>query len=237
MKVFQTKFADGLSAHKQLFREGKLMRGDFPVETWGQLPQRIAEWAIGELQESSGNATTPVWGAPLVWVWKHTFHPKKPKKSLATLVRPSVLVGLTKLYKKIWGKEPEIRVVPRLEGVSPAALPLYGKEFESGRFKVSLLKEVKQGSVLVGTFANLTGSVMWFEKGEYCGASHADRTMKLELICNDENWFVSVTEPSTCVYEGVFGTPIACTGEQVKEVKGYKLKKLEQMAEFFHIPS
>jgi flagellar motor switch/type III secretory pathway protein FliN len=195
----------------------------------------VVAWALDAFEKSGTRSPTPVWAGPLIWVWNHTFHPRKPEKSFGEVVIPPVIKVLRKLSAVLPGAGSSLGFVRRLHDVPVEVLPLYGETFEVGRYKLSMLNEVKQGDILIGTFANLTSGVMWFDGGDHCEPINAKRTLKLELICNDENWFVSVNEPSTCAYEGVFATPIACFEAETKKFDGYKLKKLEEMAKFFHI--
>jgi hypothetical protein len=230
--ILTEKFKRGNSERKKLHSAGKSMIAGSSSGS----ALRFVSWAIGalEIRQSQDDRPAPVWAGPFIWVWRVTFRPRKPRETLSSVVAP-VLVKDLKRLQAFFAVNPDAVDVHAVKDLEPAAVALYGKEFESKGFKLSFLKEVQQRKISVGTFANFTGDVIYFHKGEHCDAINADRSFKLTMICNDENVLMSVQEPSTCVYEGVFATPIACKGTQDAGIAGYKLKRLEKMAEEFGV--
>jgi hypothetical protein len=129
----------------------------------------------------------------------------------------------------------KLALVEALKMVTPAAAVLYGKTFTWDAYTLKFMKHVKQRGIVAGRFANMTGNVMWFDGGEHCWKTDAGRTFKLDLVCSDENELLSASEQSTCVHEGMFATPIACSGTEADGVENWKLKKLERFAQFLRI--
>jgi hypothetical protein len=123
-----------------------------------------------------------------------------------------------------------------MANVTSAAAPLYGKPFTSGGFKLKFLKKIKQRDTLIGRFANVTNTTMYFDNGEHCWKTDAGRTFELQLVCNEENVFMEATEPTICVYKGTFGTPIACTETSADGVEELSLKKLERLMDELGLP-
>ena len=59
---------------------------------------------------------------------------------------------------------------------------------------------------------------MKFENGVTCWQGPA-RSLNIKFVCGKENQFLSVEEPSKCVYTGEFSTPAACTDEMAAELE------------------
>jgi hypothetical protein len=176
----------------------------------------------------------PNWATPFLWLWRQTFRAKASRRSFVFVARRSLARDLQKLRgrleKRLGSRQAMLDATKR---APIAAATLYSKKFQSGEFKLSFLKRIRQEKIIVGKFANVTGNVMFFDGGEHCRAVDGPRVFRLELVCSDENRFVSAKEPTTCVYEGVFSTPIACTDE--KDVDSLTLKKLERLAASLNI--
>jgi protein kinase C substrate 80K-H len=57
-------------------------------------------------------------------------------------------------------------------------------------------------------------SKMIYENGGHCWNGPA-RSLKVSLVCGEDEFIVSVQEPATCVYEMEFMTPLACSLDAV----------------------
>jgi hypothetical protein len=180
---------------------------------------------------------TPRWGKRIKEVWRWTFMPKeKPERpplleTMARLFAADLKKFLAILQKKV-GRADLVSVMQKL---TPAAAPLYGKPFSSGSFQLKFLKKIKQRETLIGRFANITNNTMYFDNGEHCWKTDAGRTFELQLVCSEENVFLEAAEPTTCIYKGVFGTPIACTANGTDGVDQLSLKKLEKLMDELHL--
>jgi hypothetical protein len=98
------------------------------------------------------------------------------------------------------------------------------------------MKKVKHNETLIGRFANLTGNVMYFDGGENCSETNEFRTFELNLVCSDDNAFLSASAPTNCAYRGVFGTPIACNRTSADSLETVSLKKLEKLMTVLNLP-
>lgn len=76
----------------------------------------------------------------------------------------------------------------------------------------------KHSSVKLGKFTTFSignnndpnsKTVMMFEKGQSCWQGPA-RSLKVIFECSSQHDIESVSEPSTCTYEMIFKTPLAC---------------------------
>lgn len=74
------------------------------------------------------------------------------------------------------------------------------------------LKDLKQDSVKVGKFEkwNENYTKMFFNNGDRCW-NGPQRSAEIALVCGVEDKLISMDEPSKCVYQGVFSTPLMCT--------------------------
>jgi hypothetical protein len=201
-----------------------------------------AEGLAGRLRLSLGTAVLGPWLAGQLFAAGALGPDEAPAarsvrdgRRLAAVVGDALLPGLRRLLARAAGGAPPLPDAPALDGVDPAAVALFGREFESGVFRLSFLREVRQRETLLGAFRNATPAEMWFDGGDHCDAVNASRSFRLRLTCNDESAFMSVREPATCVYEGVFASPIACNGTEATDIAEYKLKRLEKMAQEFRI--
>jgi hypothetical protein len=196
-----------------------------------RIPLGLLSRVAGRLQPGDDAAlpAVPEWAAGVAWVWQRTFNARASRRPFVFVARGSLARDLQRLQegleKRLGSKRAMLEAMKR---APLAAATLYAKKFRSGEFKLSFLKRIRQNAILVGKFANISGSVMLFDGGEHCWATDRPRAFRMELVCSDENEFVSTKEPTTCVYEGVFATPIVCTDE--KDVESLKLKNLEQLA-------
>jgi len=57
-------------------------------------------------------------------------------------------------------------------------------------------------------------SKMFYENGGHCW-NGPSRSLKVSLVCGEDEFIVSVQEPATCVYEMEFMTPLACSLDAV----------------------
>jgi hypothetical protein len=235
------KYRRGREERDRLVKLGKsLLASSTKPNTFFMVPIRV----LGFLAHACGRVTdtksmissVPRLARPFSAVWKWTFQPRRQRKSFWRMCQKSLATDLKRLQStllKMAGSK--LALVEPLKTVTPAAAVLYGKKFAWDAYTLKFLKHVKQRGLVAGKFANLTGNVMWFDNGERCWKTDAGRTFKLDLVCSDENELLLASEPSTCVHEGTFATPIACSGTEGDRLENWKLKKLEQLAQFLNI--
>jgi hypothetical protein len=242
IKNFSEKFSRGFVNRQNLLQKSReLVESTLNRRLTFQLPIRILESVLKGLEENDSalpnvSLEYPSWSKPVVKIWRFTFRPREMRYSFGQVLRRSAVQDIKSLVE--WASEKfERNNVYRLmeeRKVTAAAAPLYGKKYQNGGFTLTFLQEIKQEEVLVGRLANMTDSLIWFDNGDRCWKTDNGRAFKLELICNDRNTFLSASESSTCVYEGVFATPIACT--QTAQFDNYTLKALEKLAAIYKLP-
>eukprot|EP00798_Chlamydomonas_sp_ICE-L_P030837 gene30837-35876_t len=71
-------------------------------------------------------------------------------------------------------------------------------------------------------------SAATFTNGEPCGDQHPDRSLLVQFECGTEDRLHGSSEASTCVYEIIFATPLACTSAHVQE----RLDQLQVLEDF-----
>jgi hypothetical protein len=242
IQAFTTKFRNGFVERDRLLIHGKeLMHSSFTRRFFWQFPVRLLALIDEglEMQDAAPfnrSQAYPAWGRPLISLWKFTFCAREPEYSFGQVFRKSVITDLKSLANWLFEKFRKPTLSELLKGVTPAAAPLIGQAYREGGFHLTFLQEIKQEGLLLGKFVNLTGDVMWFDGGDQCWKTEAPRAFRLELVCNDENVFLAASESSPCVYEGVFATPLLCNSTHTVGIDGYKLKRLEQMAELYKLP-
>jgi hypothetical protein len=241
IQTFITKFKQGFQERDRLLIEGKeLVERSFNQQTILQLPVRLLALicdGLGMEDETPFNRSQayPSWAGPLVSLWKRTFNARNPRYTFGQVLRKAVIADLKKLSDWLFEKFRTPTLIEILNGVTPAAAPLRGRTYQTGEFQLTFLQKIKHGGLLLGKFANFTGDVMWFDGGDRCWKTESPRAFKLELLCNDENVFLSASESSTCVYEGIFATPLVCNSTEYIGIDNYKMKRLEAMAELYKL--
>lgn len=58
---------------------------------------------------------------------------------------------------------------------------------------------------------------MNFDNGQYCHA-FGERKASVDIICSSRNALISASEPSTCSYQLLFESPLACTSKYAQMV-------------------
>uniref|UniRef100_K3X1Z1 Glucosidase 2 subunit beta n=1 Tax=Globisporangium ultimum (strain ATCC 200006 / CBS 805.95 / DAOM BR144) TaxID=431595 RepID=K3X1Z1_GLOUD len=100
------------------------------------------------------------------------------------------------------------------------------KKIEKYTYKLCAFRDVKQDYTLLGKW-EAWGSAdngdkdyarMQFIKGQKCW-NGPERSVQVRLACGQENEIVSVDEPSTCVYEMLLQTPLACTQDVLAQAQ------------------
>jgi hypothetical protein len=82
-------------------------------------------------------------------------------------------------------------------------------------------------SILEETETSITFS---YEKGTHCDVTNKERKSNVTLICDKEERFETINEPSTCIYALFIRSPLACNpGLKLGGVKSYfeEYKKLK----------
>lgn len=77
------------------------------------------------------------------------------------------------------------------------------------------MNTVKQNTVLIGKYEKFQDNTLYYTKGDKCW-NGPQRSISVKLECGSDNIIKSVSEPSTCVYEMIFITPIVC--KDIKQV-------------------
>jgi hypothetical protein len=117
-------------------------------------------------------------------------------------------------------------------GPDDAYAALYDKCFsqqvQQYTYEVCMFRDAKQkegGATNIGNWGHWGGaddgrpySVMHYTGGSSCW-NGPTRTLKVALQCGLDEFVVSVQEPSKCVYEMEFQTPLACSAEEVAAAK------------------
>lgn len=84
------------------------------------------------------------------------------------------------------------------------------EDIDKYKYEICFMKTVKQDSLLMGNFDHREGNNTFiYLHGEKCW-NGPERSVKVEVVCGIENKIVNVVEPSTCVYEMKFETPVIC---------------------------
>ena len=115
------------------------------------------------------------------------------------------------------------------DNASAAFIPMINKEFSQGIYKLVFMNNLKQSTILVGTFTKFENFAMLFDGGDYCDVVKANRTGQVKLVCWNENKLLEFREPRTCYYESVFATPAACGEENIKRMKMLGKDELESL--------
>ena len=110
----------------------------------------------------------------------------------------------------------------------PEYLPLFGKEYSiEGDHTAILFKEMKQSWTSCGKFKEFSNGVVKFASGSHCWQTKSGRTTQMRLVCSSENKFISMIEASTCAYEAVFASPVACTDDDLNSLANKTLPELQ----------
>ena len=103
----------------------------------------------------------------------------------------------------------------------------FSKQVQQYEYEVCLFRSAKQteggSSQNLGTWGrwNTEGdaySIMTYDNGGSCWNGPA-RSMKVTLVCGEDEFVVSVQEPRTCEYEMELMTPLACTPEKAQQAR------------------
>ena len=103
----------------------------------------------------------------------------------------------------------------------------FSKQVQQYEYEVCLFRSAKQteggSSQNLGTWGrwNAEGdaySIMTYDNGGSCWNGPA-RSMKVTLVCGEDEFVVSVQEPRTCEYEMELMTPLACTPEKAQQAR------------------
>ena len=108
----------------------------------------------------------------------------------------------------------------------------FSKQVQQYEYEVCLFRSAKQkeggSSQNLGTWGrwNAEGdaySIMTYDNGGSCWNGPA-RSMKVTLVCGEDEFVVSVQEPRRCEYEMEFMTPLACTPEKAQQARDELIK-------------
>lgn len=78
------------------------------------------------------------------------------------------------------------------------------------KYEICFMKTIKQDSVLMGNYDHReNNNIYYYLHGEKCW-NGPERSVKVEVVCGIENKILNVAEPSTCIYEMKFQTPVIC---------------------------
>lgn len=86
---------------------------------------------------------------------------------------------------------------------------------KSGKYNYNhcFFKSVDQDGTNIGHYNRTEDNVIYYTEGAQCW-NGPKRSCKVILECGDDNNVIDVREPSTCVYEMIFKTPLACSEDK-----------------------
>ncbi|TMW66180.1 hypothetical protein Poli38472_003945 [Pythium oligandrum] len=185
--------------------------------------RRLAGGSVNEAYKSTIWAGRVVWDAPIV-AYNYLFPAVDPELTLpeAESLRKALREiedDIAKLQKRRETQEADLKFD---FGPDHAYYALKDqcieKKVEKYDYKFCAFKDVRQDQLSLGNWEGYGKStedttdhnVMRFTRGRKCW-NGPERSANVQLVCGETNELVSVDEPSTCVYDIVVQTYLACT--------------------------
>lgn len=161
-------------------------------------------------------------------IWTKTFSPSENRKNIFPPLSTALSKDLNRLKTFIISHF-QLELANLSEIVVPEALPLYNEEYTHSEYTLRFLRDIRQPHNLVGLFQKISNDTMYFDHGDHCWKTNRGRNIELQLICHDKNGLVRVEEPETCVYRGVFASPIGCSEGDLKYLEESNTTELEEL--------
>jgi protein kinase C substrate 80K-H len=246
-------YESGLSDREALRQEGThLLEGIEMRKAGHRNATADLEWRLEMaehapvIEDDSGDGRHPIdftspglssfWRAAFVRTWRTTFVPiegdnpysQAPISELEKSQRTHDLrSSMRESERKLESEENLGRFAeqdPPMEFV-----PLYGKEFASGEFRMQFGVNLMQGSTLLGNYKGVADGVMKFENGQYCREFRKSRSAVMKLGCGNETKLLSVVETGQCEFVARSVSPVACDREQIGALETLALPELERL--------
>ena len=115
--------------------------------------------------------------------------------------------------------------------IAPQYIPLYGKEFSDGDFKLKIFKDFKQDYTSIGRYEKTVNNTIFMESGSYCWQTQSSRKSEIKLVCWSDNKLINTVEASQCEYKSIFATPAACTKEDINNLNNKTVPELLEIKE------
>jgi hypothetical protein len=174
----------------------------------------------------------PSWRQQIRKLWQITFKSEIEEEPLIKSLGFALRKDLHRWQKHLNSTVKELEGRIWAEKVMPGTGRLYGQEFEKGDFRLKFWRTIRQKSILVGRFVNMTGSTVYFDNGDFCLQGNHTRFFKLHMVCGGADEFTQVAESPVCEYSGVFVSPYVCQKGTVfaDVLEKLKLKHLKKEA-------
>ena len=117
----------------------------------------------------------------------------------------------------------------KFENISKGYLTMIENKYELDDFKFDFLNEITKSYDNIGRFQSFDGNVIKMGDGDYCWQESSSKRTEIYPICYNESKLIRVIEASPCSYKAWFGTPSACSSDDIEKIKSLSLEELQNL--------
>lgn len=234
LKILTQKYQEGISKRQKMKEEGlrfasncdkKMAYFRKPINFLQSLSDRLLK--INFAPASNENNASSFKNI-ITKIWRITFDPPKDRKAFLPELAKSASHDINEIIHILSKKLGKYAKASNITQTTlPETLSLFDEKYKYGEYTLKFLRKVKQPHNLVGLFKNQTGNTLYFADGDVCWKTKAGREIEFKLICYNKNELIKVEEPETCIYKGLFASPIACSEEDIEKARQMSLEQLK----------
>lgn len=164
-------------------------------------------------------------------IYDFTFGWHRPKVSFASRLQSEIIDHKENRVKELTEKIDELINISQLQEEVKPLLSMKDEELRIDRFTVNLFGQIKDRYNSIGYYKSFdrSNNTLLYDWGDFCFAVDSARKAFVELKCWKSVKLISNSEPRTCEYEFVLGTPLACSQQSIDQLNNMTKADIEEL--------